>query len=102
MQIPIPITARRKTCTARYALAMPPPDPADLEKRVREGAWLLAGDVAKLLGVDPATVWRWTKSDPPFLRYRHRSGRGRYREYHPEDVLRELESSRQVEGESQS
>ena len=69
-----------------------------LEARVRADEWLLTGEVAILLGVDPATVWRWTRATPPYVRFRHRAGRGRYREIHPEDVLRELNAGREVHG----
>lgn len=69
-----------------------------LEARVRAGEWLLTGEVGALLGVSPVTVWRWTKGTPPYVRFRQRAGRGRYREIHPEDVMRELDAGREVHG----
>lgn len=72
----------------------------DLEARLAQGAWLLPGEVAKLLGIDRTTVIRaYLLPDPPKIRYRHRAGAGGYRECHPEDVRRELDARRQVHGE---
>ena len=70
----------------------------DLEHRARGGEWLRPGDVAVLLGVDRRTVDRMLRADPPTLRYRVKSGTGRHREVHPEDVLRELEARRTIHG----
>lgn len=72
----------------------------DLEARLDAGAWLLPGEVAKLLGIDRTTVIRaYLNPDPPKIRYRLRPGSGQYRECHPEDVRRELAARRQVHGE---
>ncbi|WP_416902785.1 hypothetical protein [Micromonospora echinospora] len=71
----------------------------DLEHRLDQGAWLLPGEVAKLLGIDRTTVIRaYLNPEPPKIRYRLRAGSGRYRECHPEDVRRELDRRRQVHG----
>lgn len=72
----------------------------DLEARLAAGAWLLPGEVAKLLDIDRTTVIRaYLNPDPPKIRYRHRAGAGGYRECHPDDVRRELAARRQVHGE---
>ncbi|MFB9852426.1 hypothetical protein ACFFMR_18790 [Micromonospora andamanensis] len=71
----------------------------DLEARLRDGAWLLPGEVAKLLDVDRSTVIRaYLLPEPPKIRFRRRAGAGGYRECHPEDVRRELAARRQVHG----
>ena len=92
-------TARydRQTCNGERG-SMADADKRALEARVRAGEWLLTGEAAVLLGVDPATVYRWTRATPPYVRFRLRAGRGRYREIHPEDLLRELEAGREVHG----
>lgn len=64
------------------------------------GDWLLPGAVAVLLGVDRSTVVRMLNADPPVIRYRYRSGRGRYWELNPEDVRSELSPRREVHGSS--
>lgn len=72
----------------------------EIERRLDAGEWLLPYEVGKLLGIDRTTVIRsYLLPDPPLIRYRHRAGRGRYRECHPDDVRRELAARRRVHGE---
>lgn len=71
---------------------------ADLEAAAKAGEWLTIGEAAILLGVDRSTVDRMLNADPPELPYRHRSGRGRYREIDPQALLAELERTRRVYG----
>lgn len=71
----------------------------ELEARLTQGAWLLPGEVAKLLGIDRTTVIRaYLNPEPPKIRFRRRAGAGGYRECHPDDVRRELDARRQVHG----
>lgn len=88
------------TLTTAATIATMGDTPADLERRLSAGEWLLPGQVAKLLGVDRSTVVRMlAPPESPRIRYRERPGSGRYRECHPEDVRRELEARRRVHGE---
>jgi hypothetical protein len=106
MAVMVSASPTRTTCTGRYDRdacnsergPMADAERDALEVRVRAGEWLLTGEVARLLGVDRVTVWRWTEATPPYVRFRHRPGRGRYREIHPADVLRELDAGREVHG----
>lgn len=71
----------------------------ELERRLAANEWLLVGEVADLLEVDRTTVHRMlTEVDPPAFKYRHRSGRGGYRELDPVDVRRALDERRKVHG----
>lgn len=71
---------------------------AEIEQRLRDGAWLTPGEVAAVLGVDRRTVDRMLRADPPVLRYQVKPGLGRHRECDPADVLRELAKRRRVHG----
>lgn len=69
----------------------------DLERRLRAGAWLRPGDVARVLDASRSTVVRMLTADPPLIRWRTKPG-SRHRECHPEDVLRLLAERRRVHG----
>lgn len=68
---------------------------ADLERRVRDGEWLKAGAVAKLLGIGRTKAHSLLSSGA--IRHRRVAG-GVQRTANPEDVLRLLEDSRKVRG----
>jgi hypothetical protein len=70
----------------------------EIERRVRAGEWPTPGDVATLLSVGRKTVDRMLTARPPLIRFRIKSGTGRHRECHPDDVLRELARRREVHG----
>jgi predicted site-specific integrase-resolvase len=67
-----------------------------IERRLAAGDWLMAGSVAKLLRVDPATVHRWMATGK--LAYRERGGAGGQREADPAAVRARLADSRKVHG----
>lgn len=67
----------------------------ELERRVRAGAWLKAGAVAKLLGAGRTTIHNMLINDE--IRYR-RTPRGTQRECDPRDVIRLLDAQRPTRG----
>lgn len=67
----------------------------DLERRVRAGAWLKSGAVAKLLGAGRTTIHNMLKNGE--IRYR-RTPRGTQRECDPRDVIRLLDEQRKIVG----
>lgn len=70
----------------------------DLERALTAGEWLRPADVARVLGVSKSTVVRMLTATPPQLRYRLKSGTGRHREIHPDDVRAALAQRRKVHG----
>lgn len=68
----------------------------EIERRLDAGEWLMAGQVATLLRVDPATVHRWFTTGR--LAYRTRGGEDGQREADPAAVRARLAASRRVRG----
>lgn len=68
---------------------------AALERRVRDGAWLKLGAVAKLLEVGRTTAHNMVNAG--LIRYRWTPSRTQ-RECNPEDVVRLLDERRQMHG----
>jgi hypothetical protein len=74
--------------------------PSEIEQLLDGGNWLTSGQIRILLSPGGGrlrgrtTVWR--RLQKPDMRYRETPGG--QREYHPEDVRRLLDESRQVRG----
>ena len=69
--------------------------PEEIERLLEAGAWLKAGQLAALFGVDESTIHRWFKQGR--LPYRRVGGDGQ-READPEAVKLRLRAARHVHG----
>lgn len=90
-----PLSLRSARPATVEAVTMVEQSPEELERMLDDGEWLKAGQVAALLGVDPATIHRRRAARK--IRVRKQGGDGQYL-FHPEDVRRLLDASREVHG----
>lgn len=88
-----PLTSAATATTE--AATMVKQTPEELERLLDAGEWLKAGQVAALLDVDPVTIHRRRASGR--YRVKRQGGDGQYL-FHPEDVRRALDASREVHG----